>query len=46
MEFLTYFFIFQKKLETELQTIEEKHEAKKRRFAEASEHFHEELKKV
>ena len=36
----------QKKLEAELQTIEGKHEEKKRKFQEASEQFHEELKKV
>ncbi|KAK3096765.1 hypothetical protein FSP39_003032, partial [Pinctada imbricata] len=36
----------QKKLEAELQTIEGKHEEKKRKFQEASEQFHEELKKL
>lgn len=36
----------QKKLEAELQTIDEKHEAKKRKFQEASDSFHEELKNV
>lgn len=39
-------FCSQKKLESELQNIEEKHEGKKRKFMEASEQFHEELKKV
>lgn len=39
-------FVLQKKLEAELQTIEEKHEAKKRKFQEASDSFHEELKNV
>ncbi|XP_078320479.1 uncharacterized protein LOC111103115 isoform X8 [Crassostrea virginica] len=36
----------QKKLEAELQTIEEKHEAKKRKFQAASDSFHEELKNL
>lgn len=36
----------QKKLESELKLIEDRHEAKKRKFVETSEAFHEELKKL
>ncbi|XP_041371720.1 SWI/SNF-related matrix-associated actin-dependent regulator of chromatin subfamily E member 1-like isoform X2 [Gigantopelta aegis] len=36
----------QKKLEEELQTIEERHEVKKRKFIESSELFHKQLKKL
>ncbi|XP_074652071.1 uncharacterized protein LOC141906686 [Tubulanus polymorphus] len=36
----------QKKLEDELQDIEEKHETKKRKFVDSSEEFHGELKKL
>ena len=34
------------KLEAELQLIEEKHQSKKRKFAEGSEQFHDEYMKV
>ena len=36
----------QKKLEKELEDIDEKHETKKRKFLESSEEFHKKLKKV
>ncbi|XP_055955372.1 SWI/SNF-related matrix-associated actin-dependent regulator of chromatin subfamily E member 1 [Patella vulgata] len=36
----------QKKLEAELQTIEERHDAKKRKFMESSHQFHDDLKKL
>lgn len=36
----------QKKLETELADIEKKHDVKKMKFAEGSEKFHTDLKKV
>ena len=36
----------QKKLEEELQDIEEKHQAKKRKFIESSEEYDKDLKKV
>lgn len=38
--------MFQTKLEAELQQIEEKHQAKKRKFIDGSEQFHEEYKKL
>ena len=41
-----FMLILQTKLEAELQQIEEKHQAKKRKFMEGSDQFHEELKKV
>lgn len=43
---VTSLTMHQKKLESELQQIEEKHEAKKRKFEEASEQFQEDLKKL
>lgn len=39
-------FIFQEKLESELQMIEDKFEIKKKKFIESSESFNAELKKV
>lgn len=41
-----YFYFEQKKLEGELQMIEDKFEVKKRKFIESSEVFSAELKKV
>ena len=43
---ISSFHLLQKKLETELQQIEEKFEAKKRKFVEAGDSFQSELKKV
>ena len=40
------FIYLQKKLEKELEDIDEKHETKKRKFLESSEDFHKKLKKV
>lgn len=40
------FIFLQTKLEAELQQIEEKHQAKKRKFTEGSEQFHDEYKKL
>jgi len=39
-------YLFQKKLEGELQQLEEKHKAKKFKFAESSEEFYQEYRKV
>ena len=40
------FAVIQKKLESELQQIEERHKAKKCKFAESSEQFYQDLGKV
>ena len=40
------FIYLQKKLEKELEDIDDKHETKKRKFLESSEEFHKKLKKV